>query len=138
MTFIFYNKSEIFYGGVSVANQTHLADLLGLKIGKLRVRYLGVPLIAGKLKFEDNKPLIDQMSSRITSWTSRLSYFASRLQLTESVLYSVANFWCSMFILPTKVIKKVEKICNAFLWKGVVGSTPGAKVSWDGVCKTKE
>lgn len=109
-----FGKSEIFYGGILEANQHQLAALLGLKVGKLPVRYSGVPLITGKLKFDDCLPLINKMTVRITSWSSRILSFAGRLQLIDSVLCSITNFWCSMLLLPKKVIKRVEQICNAF------------------------
>lgn len=77
-----YKKREIFYSGVDLSLQQQLANLVGQKIGKLPVRYLGVPLIAGKLRVVDCQPLID----KITSWSSRFLSFARRLQMIDSVL----------------------------------------------------
>ncbi|GKU92455.1 hypothetical protein SLEP1_g6177 [Rubroshorea leprosula] len=114
-----------------------LADLYGFKVGTLPVRYLGVPLITGRLTNAALKPLITKITEKISSWTSRYLSFAGRLQLISSVLQSITNFWCSIFILPKRVIKSVEGICNAFLWKGRVADARGAKVSWATVCQPK-
>ncbi|TYH23322.1 hypothetical protein ES288_A03G004300v1 [Gossypium darwinii] len=43
------------------------------------------------------------------------------------------NFWCHIFLLPSKVIKKMNKLCNSFIWKGHELFAKGAKVSWDKV-----
>lgn len=112
-----YNKSENFYFRVDSSSQQQLANLVGLKVTKQPVRYLGVPLIAGKLRVSDYQPLIDKITSRISSWSSRFLSFAGRLQLKDSVLFSITNYWSSTFILPTKVIRNIEQLCSSFLWK---------------------
>ncbi|PKI76621.1 hypothetical protein CRG98_002930 [Punica granatum] len=76
--------------------------------GALPVRYHGVPLIPG------------------------------RLQLIESVLYSLLNFWCRAFILPKKLIRIVENKCKSFLWRGMDSNAAGkAKIAWDTICLPK-
>lgn len=44
-----YGKSEIFCCGVPLEAQSSLADIVGLQLGTLPVRYLGVPLSCKKL-----------------------------------------------------------------------------------------
>ncbi|GLT48179.1 hypothetical protein SLA2020_218200 [Shorea laevis] len=132
-----YQKSEIYYCGVQDSIIKNLAATYGFKLGTLPIRYLGVPLITGRLTDAALKPLILKITDRINSWTSRHLSFAGRLQLITSVFQGITNFWCSVFILPKKVIKSVEAICSAFLWKGRATDARGAKVSWEIVCKPK-
>lgn len=66
---------------VSNGNQARLAGLIGVRIGTLPVRYMGVLLIASKLKESDCRPLIDKIVARITAWTSRFLSYTGRLQL---------------------------------------------------------
>lgn len=47
------------------------------------------------------------------------------------------NYWFRQFILPKKIIKRVQQI-SAFLWKGDTGKTRGARVSWDDTCYPKK
>lgn len=56
------------------------------------VRYLGVPLIFEKLSDRDYKPLIDKITSRIQSWTSKFIFFEGRLQLIQVVLLSMSKY----------------------------------------------
>lgn len=41
------------------------------------------------------------------------------MQLITSVLFSIQVYWSSIFILPSKILKDIESVLNAFLWKGV-------------------
>ena len=68
--------------------------------------------------------------ARIKSWTNRSLSFAGRLQLIQSVLLSMQNFWAGLFILPKKSIKKMEQLIRSFLWKGIELKHTGAKVAW--------
>ncbi|XP_056862775.1 uncharacterized protein LOC130510467 [Raphanus sativus] len=131
------SKSEVFFDG---GNSTLVQDVvarLHLKQGSLPVRYLGVPLTTRKLRKQDYQPLLDNLSARFTSWTVRHLSFAGRIELLKSVIYAVISFWATIFILPNQCLKKLEQMCNSFLWKGTPGDARGAKVRWDSVCSLK-
>lgn len=121
-------RRELFCYNVPTADQIALPKLMDMKLGKLPIRYLGVPLISGKLRDIDCQPLIAKIISRTTSWTTNFLSFAGKFQLTDSVLNSMINYWSFVFLLPTKVIKSVERLCSSFLWNG-------AKVKWRNVCQ---
>ena len=98
------------------------------------MRYLGVPLVSTSLRSSDCNILIERIISRAKSWSSRFLSYAGRLQLIKSVLFSIQVYWSSLFILPKKVIRKVESTLRSFLWKGSELVSTGAKVSWSRVC----
>ena len=102
------------------------------------MKYLGVPLISTRLSNCDCQPLLDKIMTRIQSWTSRALSYAGRLQLNLSVLYSIQQYWCSMFIIPKYTISKIEQIFSSFLWAGKLGSTHRAKIRWESMCLPKE
>lgn len=71
-----YNKSELYCSGLSDELKGQLAAIMGVKLGNLPIRYLGVPLFFGKLTIKDCAPIIGKIISRIKAWTSRfLSFF---------------------------------------------------------------
>ncbi|KAG7561138.1 Reverse transcriptase zinc-binding domain [Arabidopsis thaliana x Arabidopsis arenosa] len=115
-----------------------LSERHGVSHGSFPVRYLGVPLMAQKMRKHDYQPLLDRINFKFSSWTVRHLSFAGRLQLLKSVIYSTINFWISIFILPNQCLLKLEQMCNAFLWKGAPNSARGAKIAWDVVCSSKE
>ena len=109
------DKTALLLDGGNFERNRSVANNLGITHGSLPVRYLGVPLMAQKMRRQDYQPLIDRIGMRFSSWTARHLSFAGRLQLLQSVIYSTINFWASIFILPNQCLKKLEQMCNAFL-----------------------
>ncbi|KAL0287707.1 UNVERIFIED_CONTAM: Transposon TX1 uncharacterized protein [Sesamum radiatum] len=72
--------------------------------------------------------------SRIAGWNQLKLTYAGRTQLIKTVLSSIHQYWCSVFILPKGVIKVIEAKLRNFLWKGGTESG-GYKVAWEQVCK---
>ena len=79
----------------------------GFKLGSLPVRYLGVPLVTRRLLVRDCEPLVEKITARIMCWSANLLSYARRLQLIKSVLFSLQNFWCRIFLLPKGVMKRI-------------------------------
>lgn len=131
------DKSELFIAGIPPGETELLLKLSGFKRGVLPVRYLGIPLISGRLSEKECVKLTDHIAGRIKSWKVRYLSFAGRIQLINSVISSMLNFLCATFILPKTVISKVEQICRNFLWHGSESKTSAAKVNWTQVCRPK-
>ena len=131
-------KSAIFLAGISDAIRNEMLNITGFSLGRLPMKYLGVPLLSTRLSHNDCQPLIDKIMVRIQAWTSRALSFAGRLQLLSSVLYNIQMYWCSMFIIPKYTIAKIEQIFSNFLWSGKLGNASRAKIRWEYVCLPKE
>lgn len=56
---ISHEKSEVFCSRLSYEIKAQLARQFGIHLGRLSVRYLGVPFISRKLREADCKPLVD-------------------------------------------------------------------------------
>ena len=52
--------------------------------------------------------------------------FGGRAQLIQSGLWSMQVYWCSIFILPHKILKEVEHMFKDFLWTGAALKKSGA------------
>ncbi|KAJ9535399.1 hypothetical protein OSB04_un001489 [Centaurea solstitialis] len=127
-------KSTSFLGNVFGFNREEIMKVLPFQLGKLPVRYLGVPLISTKLFHRDCLSLIDKVRRRTMEWRNKWLSFAGRLQLVNSVLSSISVYWSSMFLLPVSVVKEIERILRAFLWSGGEAIKGKAKVAWSIVC----
>lgn len=53
----------------------------------------------GKLNDNDCKPLIERMTYKRNSWTSKHLSFAGRLKLLNSLIVSIQNDWCFLYCL---------------------------------------
>ncbi|XP_059634016.1 uncharacterized protein LOC132276560 [Cornus florida] len=109
------NKSSIFFSGTDQYTESCIISLLGIGVGTLPIRYLGVPLISTNLKTSHCSLLIEKITHRITHWTSRSLSYTGRLQLIKAILVSTQLYWSGIFILPKAVINKLNSIFSAFL-----------------------
>ncbi|XP_071687068.1 uncharacterized protein [Rutidosis leptorrhynchoides] len=115
-----------------------ITNLLQFSVGKLPMKYLGVPLLAKKLGIQDCKSLINKIKKKVLNWKNRKLSYAGRLQLVASVLSYMQNYWASVYILPCGVIDDIDRILKTFLWCQD-GSLKGrAKVAWKDVCLPKD
>lgn len=122
-------KSEIYFAGVSEIVIQNVIKRVGFSQGALPFRYLGVPLEAKKLSYQMCKPLLERVTSRLHSWTSKFLSYAGRLRLIQSVAEVMVAFWSQVFLLPKKLIKQVEAKCRGFLWSGSDGPSKKAWVA---------
>lgn len=132
------NKSQLLFDGNNYQLATYLANRFGIVNGSLPVRYLGLSLLPHKMRHEDYQSLLDRVYKRITYWSVRHLSFAGRLQLIQSVIFSMINLWTSGFPLPKRCLEALERMCSGYLWKSVPSSARGAKVSWESVCTPKK
>ncbi|GKB44481.1 RNA-directed DNA polymerase, eukaryota, reverse transcriptase zinc-binding domain protein, partial [Tanacetum coccineum] len=69
------SKSTVFFGSLNEDERNAIQNILPFAIGKLLVRYIGVPLIAKRLSVKDCGRLLDKIKSKVKNWKSRsLSY----------------------------------------------------------------
>lgn len=85
-------KSSIFATGQSITPMINEAKSIGIKVGSLPVRYLGMPLTTKALSKQDYEPLIDYIRGRMLSWRNKCLSYAGRFQLIKSVISSIVNF----------------------------------------------
>jgi hypothetical protein len=132
------NKSGIFLGGVLNAEREQIICILGFREGDLPMKYLGGPLLSSRLKVVYCMGLVDRITSKVRHWTSRTLSYVGRVQLINSILFSIQVYWASLFLLFGQVIKNVEQIMKSFVWSGSDMRTTGAKVAWDQVYLSKK
>ncbi|GKC61007.1 RNA-directed DNA polymerase, eukaryota, reverse transcriptase zinc-binding domain protein, partial [Tanacetum coccineum] len=88
------DKSTVFFGSVKEEDKRKILDILPFAVGKLPMKYLGVPLITKKLGYTDCKQLIDKVK----------------------VLASLNVYWAGVFLIPKAVVKDIDKVLKGFLW----------------------
>ncbi|XP_021765919.1 uncharacterized protein LOC110730423 [Chenopodium quinoa] len=131
------DKSEVYFGGVSIDVQAELKDLLGVSQGSIPFRYLGIPLSSKKLIIAQCRPLVEKVTARIQGWMAKHLSYARRLQLVKSVLFVFLTYWSQIFILPKKILKEIEARFRCFLWTGSSTTARKSLVAWNYVCLPK-
>ncbi|WMV19117.1 hypothetical protein MTR67_012502, partial [Solanum verrucosum] len=112
-----WGKSSL-YPIKDVTNFQSLADILGCGVGKLPTTYLGMPLgnTHKDSKIWDN--IVEKTEKRLARWKAQYISFGGRHILINSVLDSLPTYVMSLFTIPAKVVKKLDKLRRDFLWHG--------------------
>ena len=114
-----------------------ITDMSGFQLSRLPFYYLGVPITPKKLSTDEGRILTEKMTPKIRQWSTKNLSYAGRVVLINSVLMAIQSYWSQIIILPNKIIKEINNICKAFLWKSREDfSGPGA-VAWEKLCQPK-
>ncbi|XP_060968675.1 uncharacterized protein LOC115710717 [Cannabis sativa] len=131
------SKSAMYCSNMPRQDVTRVLDASGFTQQLLPFTYLGVPICAKRISSKECCILAEKMIARIRTWSSRHISFAGRAVLINSVLLTIHAYWSQVMLLPKKVIKEIEAICRAYLWKGQSMFQGAGAISWDNVCETK-
>nr|GEY57086.1 RNA-directed DNA polymerase, eukaryota, reverse transcriptase zinc-binding domain protein [Tanacetum cinerariifolium]GEZ68052.1 RNA-directed DNA polymerase, eukaryota, reverse transcriptase zinc-binding domain protein [Tanacetum cinerariifolium] len=107
------SKSTMFCGSQNKEEKNLFLIIQPFQIGRLPIRYLGVPLIDKKIGVKDCKSLIDKVRQKVI-------------------------YWGSVFQIPFTVIKDIETFFKDFLWCNGELSRGKSGVAWKEVCKPKD
>ncbi|WMV41497.1 hypothetical protein MTR67_034882 [Solanum verrucosum] len=131
------NKSSIYFGGAAVQEKLNILQQSGFGCGEFPFKYLGVPLSTKNLTIMQWLPLVNKIIGRISSWTAKKLSYGGRMQLVQSVLFGIQEYWSQLFTIPAKVLKLVESYCRSFTWSGSNTITKRELIAWDKVCLPK-
>lgn len=88
---------------------------LEIQSANLSVRYLGIPLLANKLKSTDFGDLLDKINNRLDSRSSKFLSTSRRLELIKIVIYPVIQYWMRIYLIPKVILHKIDRLCANFL-----------------------
>ncbi|WJX94410.1 hypothetical protein P8452_75829 [Trifolium repens] len=114
------------------------ASFLSCMSEEVPFKFLGIPVGANPRRQATWKPVVDAMTKRLNSWSSRLLSYGGRITLINSVLSSLPLYFFSFFKAPSCVIKQLVKLQRNFLWGGGLGERRLCWVKWDQICLPKE
>lgn len=100
-----FQKTSFYASGLTEQELSTIQASTGMQHGSLPFRYLGVPLNSRKLSIVNCEPLLQQVKSRLSSWSVKTLSFAGRLLLIKTVIAGITTFWCSAFILPKSCVE---------------------------------
>nr|XP_009603288.1 uncharacterized protein LOC104098298 [Nicotiana tomentosiformis] len=131
-------KSNLFLVGVEDSTKEQLLMVTGFSQGTFPIRYLGLPLSPIKWsKLECHQPM-ERITSRIRCGYAKQFSYAGRLQIINSIIFSIHSFWGLIFILPYSILKEVDQKCRDFLWGGSEEQRKVSLIAWDKICRPKK
>ena len=132
------NKSTLFCSNISEEVKRSILEIIPFTIGRLPVKYLGVPLVTKRLSVTNCKNLVERVKSRINDWKNKFLSYAGRMQLIASILAAMQNYWANVFFLPKTVTNDIDRLLKDFLWSQGEKVRGKAKIAWKSICRPKE
>ncbi|GJZ25060.1 hypothetical protein Tco_0562519 [Tanacetum coccineum] len=98
-----------------------ILEIVPFAVGKLPVRYLGVPLVTRRLRVKDCKSLVEKVKGKVGDWKNKFLSYAGRMQLIAYVPSTMQTYWASVFLLRKITIKEIDS-CAGFHNDAIVAS----------------
>jgi hypothetical protein len=133
-----FDKSEATMTGVTADEQRRVANMLNCKLGKLPMKYLGLPVSSKLLRVADWEFLPEKVGHRVDRWQGLFLASASRLELTNSCLSSLPMFAMGIYLLHDSTHYAMDRPRSRFFWEGVGNKRKYHMVDWPTVCKPKQ
>ncbi|OMP00911.1 reverse transcriptase [Corchorus capsularis] len=130
-------KSKLFVSPKARGSGRDMSSLLGITGSDNLGKYLGVPLIHGRVTKATFKEIIEKVQSMLSSWKSRFLSLAGRATLISSVTTSIPAYNMMTMALPKNVTRSLDSLNNRFLWGGNEQKRGVHLVSWEDVCRPK-
>ena len=92
-------------------------DILGCPVAGLPCTYLGLPLSMNKINRQLLQPVIQKIANRLPGWMPQLLAPGGRVQLINSVLSAIPNFFMACIEWDSASIEAVDKFRRPFCGK---------------------
>ena len=96
-------------------NRESIAEILGVTIGCLPFKYLGLPLSSVYAKTRHYSSLVDKFRGKIEGWQLNQLSFVGRAELIKGVLHNVLSYWMFTFRTPNTGMRELERLLSTFV-----------------------
>ncbi|KAF5446730.1 hypothetical protein F2P56_032333 [Juglans regia] len=110
-------KSAIFFSKhILMSRKRSILRISGFSEGSFPFKYLGVPIVNGRLKAFDFTDLLGKVKKKIAGWKMKLLSVGGRTVLLRHVLSSMATHLLAVLHVPKIVIRELNKLLSSFFW----------------------
>ncbi|CAI0429274.1 unnamed protein product [Linum tenue] len=100
-------------------------------------RYLGVPVLHGRITKQTYKYIMDKIDQRLAGWKADNLSLAGRVTLAMSVLNALPSYAMQTAMLPASVCDYLDRKIRAFIWGSQQGRRRIHLINWETVCLPK-
>ncbi|CAL1413056.1 unnamed protein product [Linum trigynum] len=132
------NKSRVFFSkNTRTCDRQNICARLGIQSTPDLGRYLGVPVLHGRLSKVTFRYILENMDRRLSLWKARTLSLAGRVTLAMSVLNAIPSYAMQTSFLPLSICDAIDQKIRSFVWGSSEGKRKVHLISWDKVCKPK-
>jgi len=131
-------KSKVFFSSSTKQGKVNaIVATTGINGTLSLEKYLGFPMMHGRLQRKDFEFLEEKISQRLATWQHNLLNKAGCITLMKSVLNSIPNYYMQVAWLPQSTCESIDRMARNFLWKD--NSNSGIHlVGWNKITKPKK
>ncbi|XP_040995112.1 uncharacterized protein LOC121241423 [Juglans microcarpa x Juglans regia] len=130
------DKSAIYFSkSISLSRKGNIILTTGFSEGGFPFKYLGVPIVVGRLKVCDFGDLLGKVKKKIAGWKMKFLSAGGRTILLSHVLSSMATHLLVVLHVPTVVIKSLNRLLSSFFWGESDGKDRRKWVAWKEICR---
>jgi hypothetical protein len=115
-----YHKSEVVALGVNEETERSIASMLNYEVGRIPMKYFGVPKCDKRLRAGVFNNIVDKMRRKLQPWKGKNLTSTGRLILTNTSLSSMPIYMMRMFHLYEGNHHQMDTIRSKFFWGGVM------------------
>ncbi|CAL1392740.1 unnamed protein product [Linum trigynum] len=101
-------------------------------------KYLGVPVLHGRVTKHTYKYIIDLIDQRHAGWKAENLSLASRVTLAISVLNAIPSYVMQTSMLPSGICDYMDRKIRAFIWGSQEGRRRIHLINWKTICLPKD
>ncbi|XP_059066311.1 uncharacterized protein LOC131857635 [Cryptomeria japonica] len=131
-------KSQVIFLNTTKKSQQRIANLMGIEIADLPLKYLGVRIDKGCRQSQIWDDVKNSCLAKSDQWKNRWLSQVGRLTMVKSVLLAIPIYSMSCFKLPYAVGKNLDNILRKFVWEGAKETRKIPLINWDTMCLVKE
>lgn len=113
-------NSSFYCCGMDENTKDSIGRLSGLSFDDLPFIYFWVLISTKKLQASECEKLVNKMVTKIKIWSLRHLSFTWTMYLVNLVLMSTSVYWNQIFILPKKVINRINAVFIEIRYLSVV------------------
>ncbi|CAN1746300.1 Putative ribonuclease H protein At1g65750 [Linum perenne] len=131
-------KSKVFFSkNTPRILSREITNCLGIEATQDLGRYLGAPILHGRVTKQSYAFLLDRLDKRLAGWKGENLSLAGRVTLASSVLNSLPCYIMQTALLPVSLCDKIDRKIRNFIWGSSEGNRKIHNVNWETVCKPK-
>jgi hypothetical protein len=112
-----FEKSEVLMISTDSGKTIKYSDMYNCAVGQWPIKYLGVPVAGSGLRIRDWMKLVERVLKKLDGWQCSSLSSGGELILLDACLGNIPTYAMSMYLLPKKVVKKIDGTMKRFIWQ---------------------
>ncbi|XP_042939495.1 uncharacterized protein LOC122274525 [Carya illinoinensis] len=89
---------------------------LGARLVTSCEKYLGLPIMVGRSKYDSFRSIKDRIWQRVNNWKHKFLFPTGKEVLLKAAIQAVPNYHMNVFRLPRKLCKEIVAVMEKFWW----------------------